>query len=1242
MRNEKPCETFLLDDLPAETDAFASDGDTGPHQRVADAVADMIESAEVGGKAIGLEGGWGSGKSTVVRFLSDRFSKNDDYTVVLFDAWAHEGDPLRRTFIESIVSELCEYGWAKKKTWKEKLEELANRRKETTTRITPKPTDLGKAMAISLLLVPLGTALIAGGFRHGVTLGWGLPPNWFFCLGLYLVLSPFLVLLYRWAQLRTKVETLSPGLIPFGAAFVAQGIFQGVTFGLNLPPNWFFCLGWILIVGPFVHWMRRFRQIPKADASEQEEQEDSDKVSDWAFLISRAINETHTETIETPNPTSLEFDEYFGNLMAEALSVESRRLLLVLDNLDRVDAETALSIWGTLQTFLHDRDHNSEAWYRQLWVVVPYDPIRIRKLWNQPEEQKISDADEQGQNGMSEARRTTESFLDKSFQVRFHVAPPVLSDWKSFLYELVEQALPCYTDDRHVVYRVFDHCRPRDSDPPTPRELKLYINQIGAIHRQWQHNFPIGHVAFFVLARKTHHRLIDALRNGDLPKDEDRRLLDDESEDHDLGSSLAGLAFNVKPAKGLELLLADPIANALKTSGPDDLKRIADRNGEGFWAVLESVATTRWRDEDAHGLTSIATQLHSSEFFVKYDGPEKRIVLDTMRETGRNMKSWMPVSDELGGGIGNLLRIQADKDLTTVLLKKFCSQVAKSDSSKEDAPDAATVAQTTFALFDVAKELGHEKSIPKTISLPFRGEQWITACSKIASVGQNENYWPTIRPTGDFDEVSKAFVTKVSAGEFAQTDVAALKVTGKSALKCDWQAFCTAIKNRLDAGQNAPADECVHLHTALFQLESVGGAGTAKATQASLCEPGHLLHHFYQAKSQNKPRCQAAIILSFCRQRPKLKKPTATGKSEAGHQMISQSLSSPEDSVVAELFALATQFQLLPEILNIIKAAGTYHALFVEVLKKIADSDEPEAVLTPAEVTEQWSSLREHLNDDNDKLRFQRLVGGLPGLCEEIQGSDDGFLQKEASLYLSIVRGANGQASNFVSWCLEGLRRLTEDDWKADFAGNCACLAMCIDLSDAGDNPLLANSFADALQDHARSAIEGKELPPEWIRKKWATILDCIEEESTRKVLRERVIESTANADGVLSNEFFEMYGNEISDASSLAINDRVLSHFFTALVREKHVTGLRWLDEFASRHPGFLDSVSAEHTINEFTDRLQEHVANPTEDETHTTIASIAGHFDIKPLPQPEEDGDSPIEKGEEHGVGDQPDDVS
>ena len=74
------------------------------------------------------------------------------------------------------------------------------------------------------------------------------------------------------------------------------------------------------------------------------------------------------------------------------------------------------------------------------------------------------------------------------------------------------------------------------------------------------------------------------------------------------------------------------------------------------------------------------------------------------------------------------------------------------------------------------------------------------------------------------------------------------------------------------------------------------------------------------------------------------------------------------------------------------------------------------------------------------------------------------------------------------------------------------------------------------------------------------------------------------------------MYGGEIADSSILSAHDRVLSHFFTPLVREKHQRGLAWLDEFAQENPSFIRSVDAEHTAQDFTNRLQGLVDNPIE----------------------------------------------
>jgi predicted KAP-like P-loop ATPase len=97
------CPTHLIADTPAGLDAFRS------HQRIANAIAGLIQTSP-GGKSIGLSGTWGAGKSTVVQLLRER-CKSEQCEVWIFDAWAHEGDPLRRTFLESLIAALTTKEW---------------------------------------------------------------------------------------------------------------------------------------------------------------------------------------------------------------------------------------------------------------------------------------------------------------------------------------------------------------------------------------------------------------------------------------------------------------------------------------------------------------------------------------------------------------------------------------------------------------------------------------------------------------------------------------------------------------------------------------------------------------------------------------------------------------------------------------------------------------------------------------------------------------------------------------------------------------------------------------------------------------------------------------------------------------------------------------------------------------------------------------------------------------------------
>src|SRR5579872_1576473 len=102
----------ILDRNPASADELDS------HGPVANAIASLMDQC-VGGKAVAILGGWGSGKSTIVNLLKKKIEadgvKNDKRTrlVVIFDAWAHQGDPLRLSFLDWLLDQLDAAKWLK-------------------------------------------------------------------------------------------------------------------------------------------------------------------------------------------------------------------------------------------------------------------------------------------------------------------------------------------------------------------------------------------------------------------------------------------------------------------------------------------------------------------------------------------------------------------------------------------------------------------------------------------------------------------------------------------------------------------------------------------------------------------------------------------------------------------------------------------------------------------------------------------------------------------------------------------------------------------------------------------------------------------------------------------------------------------------------------------------------------------------------------------------------------------------
>ena len=104
----------FIPDKPTGRDCF----DGHSQERLAHSVCDYVRRIDVlptsEGEAdtsmpriIGLEGGWGSGKSNVVRMIERELAKEGYYTFT-YDAWGHQEDLQRRSILEAMTSHLID------------------------------------------------------------------------------------------------------------------------------------------------------------------------------------------------------------------------------------------------------------------------------------------------------------------------------------------------------------------------------------------------------------------------------------------------------------------------------------------------------------------------------------------------------------------------------------------------------------------------------------------------------------------------------------------------------------------------------------------------------------------------------------------------------------------------------------------------------------------------------------------------------------------------------------------------------------------------------------------------------------------------------------------------------------------------------------------------------------------------------------------------------------------------------
>lgn len=518
---------------------------------------------------IGLQGPWGSGKSTIIKQVKNELDNENDYIYFYFDTWAHEGDLLRKVFLLELIKGIKKTKSIINKDIFEKLFVIKNRILNI-----PTATLFQILLVLSTLAVPFGTELISNSKEYVIEFNNSIILFQFIICALALfgftkVSSNDDKIAYQNTILIIFV-TFIIIILCFSALFYNEFNVELNSINTSLVVGSIVSLGPIILVFLYLVGLFRHQRIIKG--------------INYEFL-NTFINKNTSES------SSIDFEQYFKEIIN---LFPNNKFIIVIDNLDRIDHDDAKKIWSTLQIFLQHRNPasnpESTVLYKNLWIIIPYDHSSLIKIWdlNEPKAKTLENTDnKQPTEEINQIDKLNESFLDKCFQVKIDVPQYTMNNWLDLFDKLLIKStdMDIKNEELNKIKNIFIQTRKGISDAPSPRELKLFINQFGFLYSMHYSEVSVESICFFVVDRFISKHSLDHIKNEIINDKIGRKS----SEFEILKKEYAAMLYNLPPNEAIGIILKDQIDKVIKDKEKQQIDKLIQDHKDEFWYTLDKM-----------------------------------------------------------------------------------------------------------------------------------------------------------------------------------------------------------------------------------------------------------------------------------------------------------------------------------------------------------------------------------------------------------------------------------------------------------------------------------------------------------------------------------------------------------------------------------------------------------------------------------------------------------------------------
>lgn len=760
----------------------------------------------------------------------------------------------------------------------------------------------------------------------------------------------------------------------------------------------------------------------------------------WSFLDSNSTDEVTQDVSDDSERSSVEFERYFSEIMESIYSHNpDKKIIIAIDNLDRIEGTRSLALWSTLQTFLQKRSEEvPEYWFKKLWVLVPYDANGLESVWS---------TDDTESGGIK-----AKSFMDKSFQVRVEVPSPVMADWEDFAQESVERLFNDKTsNDSQDIVRMLKVTRKALSNIPTPREIKNYANQVSVFRHQFSKEIETKTIAYYVIKRfvDVKRKSVEDIRNGLLhksfPDEQDLPYLPG-----NVAEQLAGIIFGVSPKDGQQLLLEPRIADALENHKVEVFKSIIADHEDGAWMAFDSYVRRPGLWKDATDIRKFLTSA-SCVFKCGYEDVRLRTFADICRdyltrlflEEPGNLKSFFdPDDDQLDitvsalKGLTGLLENQVSVRLYGMLAATLESITPNDEIDKLK---LGKVADQIFASF--SPELKTRKT-----NKAFSAEKLRQFCSSLPEGRYELSKW-IAPPNSIVADIAATIRPDLRIPPYFGRVV---KYVIESGINADWSATIDSVKKHIAHNNGHSADDIPTRRALDILLFIVGAYGDKYKELIKPLLGSGAFYNFISVKPEERAR-KAMLLLASCDPEfcGKIQPRSQVGNSQAGVNAINAALASENEDDAKAVLGLINEFGVESRLREFKHA--TPNKIFGAMIRLVMQSDGYEwfnySAKDPLDSIWLYS---EHLKKSSKENQPEKLTAymdylnskyGVISILNEIglANEDFEFCSNLIKYYLSTNFAA------FKDTVIASLSKLSEGDYysylsNADFQGLLDCL----------------------------------------------------------------------------------------------------------------------------------------------------------------------------------------------------------